>query len=75
MLKIVSERVLEKERMSKIKICAQLKDEKLERAVESGVEFVVPQMQCDQIGRFWKVLGDKISYKSSPNYYKLCGLY
>ena len=75
MLKIVSERVLEKERMSKIKICAQLKDEKLERAVESGVEFVVPQMQYDQIGRFWKVLGDKISYKSSPNYYKLCGLY
>ena len=74
MLKIVSERVLEKERMSKIKICAHLKDEKLERAVESGVEFVVPQMQCDQIGRFLKVLGDKISDKSSPNYYKLCGL-
>ena len=27
--------------------------------------------QCDQIGRFLKNLGDKISYKSSPNDWKL----
>ena len=31
--------------------------------------------QCDQIGRFFKVLGDKISNKSSPNYWQLFGLF
>ena len=31
--------------------------------------------QCDQIGRFLKVLGDKICNKSSPNYYQLFGLF
>ena len=27
--------------------------------------------QCDQIGRFMKLLGDKSSYKSSPNIWGL----
>ena len=31
--------------------------------------------QCDQIGRFFKVLGDKISNKSSPHYWQLFGLF
>ena len=31
--------------------------------------------QCDQIGRFLKVLGDKICYKSSPNNYQIFGLF
>ena len=30
-------------------------------------------MQCDQIGRFFKVLGDKISNKSSRNDWQLLG--
>ena len=33
------------------------------------------QKQCDQIGRFLKVIGDKISIKSSPNYFSLLGLF
>ena len=33
------------------------------------------QYQCYQIGQFLKVLGDKISNKSSPNYQQLFGLF
>jgi len=31
--------------------------------------------QCDQIGRFFKVLGNKISSKRSPNDWQLFGLF
>ena len=31
--------------------------------------------QCDQIGRFFKVLGNKFYLKSSPNIRWLCGLF
>ena len=35
----------------------------------------VAHMQCDQIGLFLKGLGDKFSYKSSPNIWQLFGLF
>ena len=31
--------------------------------------------QCDQIGRFMKLLGDKSSYKSSPNIWEFWALF
>ena len=31
--------------------------------------------QCDQIERFYKVLGIKITYKSNPNIWQLFGLF
>ena len=30
-------------------------------------ELFIPLNQCDQIGRFLKVLDNKFAYKSSPN--------
>ena len=37
------------------------------------VSLFVSILQCDQIGRFFKVLGGKLSYKSSPNVWWLKG--
>ena len=34
-----------------------------------------PSAQCDQIGWFFKVLGDKLSFKSSPNIWWLFGVF
>ena len=34
-----------------------------------------PIVQCDQIGRFLNVLGDKYSFKSCPNVWRLLGLF
>ena len=36
-------------------------------------QVVLSSVQCDQIGLFSKDLGDKFSYKSSPNIWKLFG--
>ena len=35
-----------------------------------GKNTFVGCLQCDRIGQFLKVLGDKFSYKSSPNIWK-----
>ena len=34
-----------------------------------------PACQCDLIGIFWKILGNKLYYKSSPNTLQLFGLF
>ena len=42
--------------------------------VHSFCSFLPTTYQCDQIGRFFKVLGDKFSLKSSPNVLWMFGL-
>ena len=37
----------------------------------NGSKYVDVQVQCDRIGRFLKVLGNKFSYNSSPNFWCL----
>ena len=37
--------------------------------------FIVATDQCDQIGRFFKVLDDTYSFKSGPNVWQLLGLF
>ena len=44
------------------------------KKIKTDRAVVVAELQCDQIGRIFKVLGDKLYYKSIPNIWGPSGI-